>query len=88
MFGTVDGGVKMDFMIYYENVLTPYLDMVVDMCSDNTVNYSTALVLGTTMCSIEDCLYDKSLITLQKDMIEKSLDDFEIRLKGIKGKVK
>ena len=69
----------MDFIIYYNNILTPFLEMITDMCRCNKIGYQDALRIGGSMCDIEECLHrDKDV---NYDMLEQALYDFEINLK-------
>lgn len=71
----------MDFSIYCENILIPFLDMIVDLYIENKIGYKDALRLGSAMCDVEQCLYDKELINVQIDIVDNILEDFEFKLR-------
>ena len=66
----------MNFEAYCESILIPFLDMMVDLYDKEEVTYTNALRLGSAMCDIEQCLYDKELRGIELDMVEAILDDF------------
>lgn len=66
----------MNFETYCESILIPFLDMMVDLYDKEEVTYTNALRLGSAMCDIEQCLYDKELRGIELDMVEAILDDF------------
>lgn len=76
----------MDFSIYCEDILIPFLDMIIDLYLDGTIDYQNAIRLGNSMCDIKQCLYDKEIIDLNLSIVEEILEEFMVRLK--KGKVK
>ena len=82
MFGLREGTV-MDFQVYCDSILMPFLDMVVDLYEKNEVSYANALRLGSAMCDIEQCLYDKELHGIQMDVVFNILENFVERLNGI-----
>lgn len=66
----------MNFEAYCESILIPFLDIMVDLYDKEEVTYTNALRLGSAMCDIEQCLYDKELRGIELDMVEAILDDF------------
>lgn len=66
----------MNFEAYCESILIPFLDMMVDLYDKEEVTYTNALRLGSAMCDIEQCLYDKELRGIELDMVEAILYDF------------
>ena len=74
----------MNFDVYYEDILSPNLDMIMDLYINDEVEYHNAIRLGSAMCDIEVCLNRKGLKDIQLDMLEQALDNFIERLKGIK----
>lgn len=69
----------MDFIIYYNDILIPFLQMITDMCRCNSISYQDALRIGGNMCDIGECFYVNKDINY--DMLEQALYDFEINLK-------
>lgn len=49
----------MDIIVYCEEVLMPFLDMLVDLYDRNEINYRNALRLGGSMCELDYCLLNK-----------------------------
>ena len=72
---------QMDFSVYCEDILTPFLEMIIDLHYKGDVDYENALRLGCAMCDIEQCLYERELINVQIDIVETILYDFELKLK-------
>lgn len=73
----------MDFQIYCDCILMPFLDMMADLYEKDEVSYTTALRLGSAMCDIEQCLYDKELRGIQLDIVEDILEGFIEKLNSI-----